>query len=417
MLHSIQGEVSAPFWRVAQALEKQVRRSGGGAAVAVYHRGRKVVDIWGGTRDEGGNPWREDTMAMSFSTSKGVVSTLAHIFADRGALDYERPVARYWPEFGRNGKQDITVRQALTHRAGLAPLRPLIDAGDRILDWDYMVRALEDAEARPGRRSAYHALTYGWLLGELIQRVAGKPLPEVIEQELAGPLGLDGCYIGAPPDAIARAASLGGGPSSAMPRLTRSALSDPIMRVLSNYTRLWRLPINPKLMFEALVPPGDAGVMWERRILEVPVPAANGLFTARSLARIYAAIAGGGSLDGVRLFSRRTAARIAEVNVHSRDKVIPIRMNWRLGYHGAFTSRGMLDSAFGHFGFGGSGAWADPERSLAVAMVNNALGGGPFGDGRIAYIGTAAVRAVDGIEGRGLERVPEPVSLEALAAD
>jgi CubicO group peptidase (beta-lactamase class C family) len=130
-------------------------------------------------------------------------------------------------------------------------------------------------------------------------------------------------------------------------------------------------------------------------VLDVPVPAANGLFSARSLARLYAALAGRGELDGVRLLSEETLRRAAETQTRRLDRVIPVRMHWRLGYHRVFTSRGGVPSAFGHFGYGGSGAWADPERNLAVAMINNRVGGGPFGDLRMLSIGSAAVRCAD----------------------
>ena len=137
---AIEGTADGPFWRVANTLERQLAR-GGGAAACVYHRGRKVVDIWGGSRGSG-RPWLQDTMAMSFSTSKGIVSTLIHILVDRGDIDYDEPVATYWPSFADNGKQAITVREAMSHRAGLARLRPLIsfDNSDsprtRITKWN-----------------------------------------------------------------------------------------------------------------------------------------------------------------------------------------------------------------------------------------------------------------------------------------
>jgi CubicO group peptidase (beta-lactamase class C family) len=142
-----------------------------------------------------------------------------------------------------------------------------------------------------------------------------------------------------------------------------------------------------------MVPPGNADAFWHDRILEKPVPAVNGLFTARSLARIYAAIAEGGTLDGTQILSPEMIPVMSKVHVETRDRVIPIKMGWRLGYHTAFTSRGAISSAFGHFGFGGSGAWADPTKRLAVAMVNNRLCGTPFGDMRIASIGSAVVSA------------------------
>ena len=183
---SISGSVAAAFWPVARAFERQVGSSGGGAAVCVYYEGRKVVDLWGGVRDEHGRPWREDTMSMSFSTSKGITSTLLNQLVDRGELDYDDSVARYWPEFAANGKSTISVRDLMTHRAGLSRIRPLIDRGERILDWEYMTDRLAGAEARPTTHSAYHALTYGWLTGELIQRITGQPLGDVIRDEARG---------------------------------------------------------------------------------------------------------------------------------------------------------------------------------------------------------------------------------------
>ncbi|HEB91008.1 MAG TPA: class A beta-lactamase-related serine hydrolase [Deltaproteobacteria bacterium] len=395
----IHGMAEAPFWPVVQAFERQLEASGGGAAVCVYHEGRKVVDLWGGVRDENDRPWREDTMAMSFSTSKGITSTLLHILVDRGLLRYDDPVARYWPEFAAEGKGTISVRDLMTHRAGLSRLRPLVDHGDRILDWDHMVEALARTRARPTVRSAYHALTYGWLTGELIQRITRKSLPEVIHEELVLPLGLDGMYIGSPPEARARAAQLSARPGSEGSGLLGLLVSERVADALTAFNRLLGLPLDLRHMLDALVPPGEGEGLWHDRILEVPVPAANGLFTARSLARLYAAIAEGGTLDGVELLSSSMIPRMARIQVETRDRVIPVRMGWRLGYHTAFTNRGPLESAFGHFGFGGSGAWADPSRRLSVAMVNNRLGGTPFGDMRIAAIGGAVMESLRSAQG------------------
>ncbi len=406
---TIQGTAEAPYWPVVQAFEKQLESSGGGAAVCVYREGEKVVDLWGGVRDEDGSPWEKDTMAMSFSTSKGITSTLIHILADRGLIHYDDPIARYWPEFAAGGKATISVRDLMTHRAGLSRLRPLLDHGEQILDWDHMVNALANAPAKPTVRSAYHALTYGWLTGELIQRVTGKSLQEVIREELVKPLGLDGMYIGAPPAARARAAQLSGRPGTSRPALMKAFFSEGAADVLTVLHRLVGSPIDARHMLDALVPPGDADALWHERILEVAVPAANGLFTARSLARMYAAIAEGGTLDGVELLSPGMIPRMSKVQVHTRDRVIPIRMGWRLGYHTAFTSRGALPTAFGHFGFGGSGAWADPTKRLAVAMVNNRLGGTPFGDMRIASIGSAVVASTKALPTRRVTRRPKSI--------
>ncbi|MEM9176488.1 MAG: serine hydrolase domain-containing protein [Myxococcota bacterium] len=394
--------MAAAFWPVAQAFERQIDASGGGAAVCVYYEGQKVVDLWGGVRDEHGRPWRADTMSMSFSTSKGITSTLLNQLVDRGELDYDDSIARYWPEFAANGKGTISVRDLMTHRAGLSRIRTLIDRGDRILDWEYMTDRLAAAEARPTTHSAYHALTYGWLTGELIQRVTGRRLGDVIREELEKPLELDGIYIGAPPEAKARAAQLSSRPGS-----SRSGIMDRIFsdRMATNLTRLNRLVgsgLDVKHLLDALVPPdGAASLFDDERILDVPVPAANGLFTARALAKIYAAIAEEGTLGETRLLSPSAVRRMSQVQVKTPDRVLPVRMYWRLGYHTAFTFRGGLRTGFGHFGFGGSGAWADPSRRLSVAMINNRVGGTPFGDIRIAAIGSSVLHATKRIERDG----------------
>jgi len=206
---------------------------------------------------------------------------------------------------------------------------------------------------------------------------------------VAEPLGLDGCYIGAPADAKQRAAALirpkGGG-------LVGLIGSRRFMSTLDRVYGAVGIPISPLLIQDALLPGDVSELLWDPRILDTPIPAANGLFTARSLARMYAMLAEGGTLDGVRLLSRRSIARAAQVQSRGRDRVLQLPMHWRLGYHSAFTTRGRLATGFGHFGYGGSGAWCDPEQRLAVAMVTNQVAGGPFGDARIARLGGAAVR-------------------------
>ncbi len=395
----IEGVCEPGFQPVGEALSTLLERGGGGAA-CVYHHGVKVVDVWGGTRDHDGNPWVSDTMSMSFSTSKGVVSTLLHQLVDKGLLDYDDAVARHWPEFAAAGKSKITVRQVLSHRAGLPHVRQLVTDAEQILDWDYMVDALASSRPRlrPGGRSAYHALTFGWLVGEIIQRVDGRRLPEIIRSELAGPLGLDGLYIGAPPEAIARAAALN------RPRrrgsISKATKVLPVNRWINSMSRVNRItrgPFDPALIRDALIVPGDPGLLLEPRVMEVPIPAANGLFTARSLARVYAALAEGGEIDGVRILSPETLEQATTVQSRSRDRVLLTHMNWRLGYHNAFSTRGAIEGAYGHYGYGGSGAFADPGRGLAVAMINNSTGGSPFGDERIRSIATAALVSASAI--------------------
>ena len=398
----LEGQVHPDFAGVATALQRILPKKGpGGAAVCVYHRGEKVVDAWGGTKDPEGTPWQEDTLSISFSTTKGVASTLLHVCADRGLVDYDAPVADVWPEFGQAGKHSITVRQLMCHEAGLHSAEGLIEEPGDMLDWELVTQRLAESEPRyePGTAHGYHALTYGWLVGEVARRVlGGKPFAELVESELARPLGLDGLYCGAPDSEHHRAAKL-------MSPLMDGTADEKLRRFekiragAERWTRrMRRIGIKYDLMeaMRALSPPGMALLdMNAPEYRAASVPAANGLFTARSLARLYACLARGGELDGVRLVSPETVSRMGEVQNRGAGRVIPLPMHWRLGYHRVFTTRGRVPQGFGHFGFGGSGGWADPERELAVALTVNSGVGTPFGDARIARIGGAAVRCAD----------------------
>jgi CubicO group peptidase (beta-lactamase class C family) len=396
----LEGYIHPDFTEVARILRRQIpgaRRRGrpGGAAVCVYHRGRVVVDCWGGTRDTLGTPWESDTISISFSTTKGVASTLLHVCADRGLVDYDAPVCAYWPEFGTAGKEDITVRQVLCHEAGLYHIRQIVDDAQRMLDWDHMTGALAATEPchEPGAAHGYHGFTYGWLVGEIVQRVTGKPFSQVLSEEIAEPLELDGLFVGVPTDQMHRRAQLI--ESRRAPNRSPERL-EPVGRALNTGLRLARVPVDLKQIRDALMPKGvehfDFG---SEEVARATIPAANGNFTARSLAKMYAALAGGGELDGVRLVGRSTLERMRAVQNREVGRVIPIRMRWRLGYHRVHTCRGRVPGGIGHSGYGGSGGWADPERELAVALVLNSGAGTPFGDARIVQISSAAVRCAD----------------------
>ena len=415
----LDGYVHPAFGRVADSLRRLLASYGGGGAVAVYHHGECVVDIWGGAKNREGSPWRRDTMSPSFSTTKGVATTLLHMLVDRGLLDYDDRVADYWPEFAQAGKQDITVRHVLAHQSGLYHIRQMIDHADRMRDWDHVVHAIERATPihPPGTRTGYHGLTYGFLVGELIQRITGEPFSKLVQWEIAEPLGLDGCYIGAPKQVMPRAAEL------MWPRFPLLRFAEPTDRAaarvssmishaagrLTPLTRLIGVEFDLESLLDALAPRGiSAFDFGSRETLSKTIPSANGLFTARSLARMYAALANGGEIDGVRLMSRATLARATELQVPTAGRsVIPIDMRWRLGWHGVATTRGFLRRAYGHFGFGGSGAWAEPNRKLAVALIVNSGMGTPFGDLRVVRIGGAAVACADRRSPRGsVETLP-----------
>jgi CubicO group peptidase (beta-lactamase class C family) len=385
----IQGFVQQDFRPVAELLERQLSGEGaGGAAVCVYHRGERVVDIWAGAKSPG-DDWESDTLALSFSTTKGVMATMVHSLVDRGLLDYDDAVAKYWPEFAQEGKGKITVRQILSHQAGLYPIRSLIDHADRMLDWDYMAGALAAAvPACPPGVPGYHGITYGWLVGELIRRVTGTSLKEAMRTLLIEPLALDGVFLGAPDEARSRLASL----------------IQPTFKPPTLWTRLrgWAVRalcalfgLDPALAKEALLPHGSREMYFSDRMLGAEVPAMNGVFTARSLARMYAMLAGGGQLEGTRFISEETLRRATQVQSRRLDAVVGFPMRWRLGYHLVGTSRGILPNAFGHFGYGGSGAWADPDRNLSLAMTLNRVAGTPFGDMRMVRMGGVVARCAE----------------------
>lgn len=392
----LDGRIHPDFAPVEATLRDMLRNYRGGAAVSVYHRGECVVDLWGGYKDAAGTLWAADTMAPSFSTTKGVAATLLHIYADRGLIDYDARVSEYWPEFGQAGKETITVRQVLSHQSGLYHIRQMIDHVDRLLDWKYMIRAIEQAKPahQPGTRTGYHGLTFGFLVGEIIQRVTGRKFADLVQKEIARPLQLDGLYIGTPARELPRAAQLIFPDSTK--RLSQTSLGSRIEIGASRLSKLLRcVGVDSDLasIFDALAPSGVSSFDFgSPESLRVAIPAANGLFTARSLARLYALLANGGEFGGVRLLSQETLAEATTVQKPTgKHSVIPFDMRWRLGYHGVATTRGFPRAAFGHFGFGGSGAWADPERDLSVALIVNSGLGSPFGDLRTARIGGAAL--------------------------
>ncbi len=402
---SVEGTIHPGFAPVAELIGRHVRAAKrGGAAVCVYHHGKPVVDVWVGTRNDEGAPWKRDTIAMSFSTTKGVISTLVHILDQRGLLSIDAPVATYWPEFAQAGKAHVTVGDLLTHRAGLHLLPPDVGHASSMLDWDAMIRALAASPVSPlGERSAYQALTFGFLVGEIIRRVTNMTVGDAIAHYVATPLGMSDLFIGAKPSERDRVAALFAAGASSHPT-TREAAERAEKppeglraRVEGAALRagLAAFGIDKGAWAGALSPPGIRKLITSPAMLDVEIPAMNGVFSARSLARMYAMMAEGGSLDGVRLLSPESIARAGKIRVHGRDAVLGFRMKWRLGYHLVGTLRGAIPGAFGHFGFGGSGAFADPRRNLAVAMTLNRVAGTPVGDVRMLQIAATAAACAD----------------------
>jgi CubicO group peptidase (beta-lactamase class C family) len=392
-MRMLDGDVRPDYADVAAALIRQIpQRSHGGAAACVYHGGEKVVDIWGGTRDAQGNPWCEDTTAISFSTTKGVISTLMHVLIEQGLADYDDPIARYWPEFGAHGKETITIRQALCHSAGLYRLNEMITRPEEMLDWEHMKQRIADARPahEPGAQHGYHALTYGWLVGGIIEAVTGAPLQRVLQEELIDPLDLDGMFIGMPHNEMFRRATL------SEPTLPHWEPRDGWQRKTYEFVEAVLEKFGVVLAETRSMSIDMSDFDWNSdAAVQAMIPAVNGQFTARSLARMYAMIAGGGQIDGVRLLSEARVSEITTLRSERRDRALQLPMQWRMGYHRAFSLGKQAPDAFGHYGYGGSGAFCDPSRDLAVAMTVNSGSGTPMGDTRMPRIARASIKAID----------------------
>lgn len=339
-LSSLHGRTIPEFQGVADLFRSQIDQFSGGSSFAVYRHGELVVDLWGGTRSPDGDPWRADDVAMCNSATKGVVATAVHLLVSRGLLDYESPVAEHWPEFAGNGKDRCTVLHVLRHGAGLHRMTHLVERTDQVLDYEHMVRALaQDKPAyEPGTDAGYHSLTFGWLVAEIIRRVSGKPVEAFVRDELVEPLGLDGLFIGCPPEERHRVAPL-------------------LMR---------RRPLR-----STTLPRDIMGIVHDPRIMDVPVPAINGFCTARSLAGLYAMLAEGGRWKGAQILREGIVSQASTIQSRRRDRVLIRPMRWRLGYHRIFGAERTMPQTFGHYGFGGSGGWANPEHGISAAMICN----------------------------------------------
>jgi CubicO group peptidase (beta-lactamase class C family) len=368
----IDGEVEPGFEGVREAFAANFDRYGEvGAACAVHVAGRKVVDLWGGAADAGtGRPYAEDTLQLIFSSTKGPAAVCANLLAQRGDLDVDAPVADYWPEFASAGKADVPVRWLLCHKAGL----PVVDADltlEQVLAWDPIVEALA-AQApiwEPGTAHGYHALTYGWLVGEVVRRVTGKTLGEHFAVEVAEPLGLE-LWIGLPEAEEHRVA----------PLITMGVPSDPEARKLYDQfmgpeTLTGRALLGPSLVF------GSEGVWNRRDVHAAEVPAANGIGTARSLSRLYAGLIG--EVDGVRILSPATVDAARTVQTEGADRVLFFESKFGLGFlcSSPFSPYGG-PGGFGHSGAGGSVGFADPEAGVAFAYVMNRMMQNLAGDPR-----------------------------------
>jgi CubicO group peptidase (beta-lactamase class C family) len=383
---TIDGHCDPRFTAVReQFFQNFTERSDVGAAVCVYLDGVRVVDCWGGWADRARTrPWTADTIVSVASTTKGLVALCAHMLAERGKLDLDAPAARYWPEFAQAGKERIPVRWLLSHRAGLPAIRRDLPAG-ALFDWTAMTEAIAETAPWwiPGERHGYHAITFGHLVGEVIRRVDGRSVGAFLRAEVTGPLRSD-FFIGVPEDADERAAEVLAPPAPTEPTIWDTILADP--ESVSGRT--------------FLNPPRPPDLVNTRAWRAAEIPAANGHGSARGVARVYAALARGGELDGVRLLAPATIERAIEEQCRGRDAVLtlPTRFasGFMLGMPGGIFECGPGRRAFGHPGRGGSIGFADPDARLGFGYVTNqyVTGTARHPDRRVASLVDAVYRAL-----------------------
>lgn len=386
----IGGEVAAGFEGVRDEFAANFAERGDvGAACCIYVDGMKVVDVWGGVADhKTGRPWAEDTLTLVYSTTKGVTAICAHQLAERGQLDLDARVASYWPEFAAAGKEAVTVRQLLSHRAGL----PVIDqplTREQGLAWEPPVQALA-AQAplwEPGRRHGYHAVTYGWLVGEVIRRVSGRSVGRYLADEISGPLGLE-LWIGLPESEESRVSRLR--PPGRVHLSPEELAAIPPEQL----ERLRAFGDPGSLLVRALNPTEPPFSFNDPRLHAAELPAANGIATARSLARLYAATIG--TVDGIRLIDDATVGEATVEQSSGPHAVLALDTRFGSGFFLPSTFSPLMGPrSFGHAGAGGSLAFADPEAGVGFAYVMNQMQQGLAADARPASLVAALKEAID----------------------
>jgi CubicO group peptidase (beta-lactamase class C family) len=364
----IHGECDPRFTAVRDEFAAGFRgRNEVGAAVAVTLDGAPVVDLWAGHADQARTrPWQRQTIVNIYSCTKALAALCAHQLVERGQLDLDAPVATYWPEFAQTGKARMPVRWLLSHRAALPAVQEVLPP-EALYDWDAMCTALA-AQApwwEPGTDHGYHAVTFGWLVGEVVRRISGRSLGTYFHDEIAGPLGLD-LHIGLPDAEHHRVAEMSDIPTDYLDPnaigLAQLILSDPQSMAALAF-------LNPPAL--ALGPNNAA---WRR----AEIPGANGHGAARDLARLYGALARGGSVDGIHVLAPESIARAAVEQSYGPDLVLQVPTRFGLGFmltqERIDTRFGPSPRAFGHPGAGGSLGFADPDHRIGFGYVMNRMG-------------------------------------------
>jgi len=381
----------APGWEgMRDAFARNFTEHGDvGAGTSVVHDGRVVVDLWGGT-------YRPDTLQLVFSTTKGWTAALANLLIERGQLDVDAPVASYWPAFAAEGKGRIPVRWLLTHQAGLAYPNEACTLDD-VLGWDGVVAKLARSHPlwEPGTAHGYHAVTYGFLVGEVLRRITGRTVGELLAEEIAGPLGLD-MWIGLPEEQEHRVEPLVGGITPDIPPDSDPAHRELLDQIMGPDTLLGRaLSCNGGLVGAH----GEGNVFNTRAVHAAEIPAANGITDARSLARFYAALVGDVEADerhpaSGRLLAPATVDAAATRQTSGNDLVLFFETTFGLGFmtSSPFAPYGGPRS-FGHAGAGGSVGFADPENGIGFGYVMSAMQANLSGDPRTRTLVKAAYEA------------------------
>lgn len=371
----VQGTCDPAYAEVREEFERNFEeREEVGASVCVTVEGKTVVDLWGGqSNNRTGTQWTDKTVSVVFSSTKGATAICAHMLAARGQLDLDAPVAQYWPEFAQSGKETIPVRMLLNHQAGLPAVRKKLPAG-AYADWDRMVKAMEEEEPfwEPGTANGYHAITFGWLVGEVVRRVSGKSLGTFFKEEIADPLHLD-FWIGLPEE--------------------KEGLVAPMIPAKPDPARpLFQELVKPGTI-QALTMGNNGGYMGpppmfdSREAHAAEIGGAGGITNARGLAGMYEPLALGGTKENVELVNKETLHRMGLVaSATGRDAVLVTPTRFSLGFMKAMDNRrepeGLRDSvlisedAFGHVGAGGSFGFADPKCSMSFGYTMNRMGPG-----------------------------------------
>lgn len=376
-----------------------------GGALVIYHQGEQVVNTATGYALPD-TPWTTQTLSVNFSIGKGVMATLIAILVSRGYLDYQKTVAYYWSEFAENGKQNITIKQILTHTADLFDITSITNCAEDLLDWQSMCQEVAKMPIRQPNvsadikyASAYSALVSGWILGALVEKATNLPLQQALDKYLAKPLGLAGqLYYGLPsdllnqvarpekyfqqtdekvvrrkpilkPDSEETLAALKNLPTAS---LFESMLNGQVLNT-PNINRLYfdSTQMNLVNYKNALMPNAKEGLQYYHQdVLQAKIPAANGVSTANALATIYAMHANDGVWQDARLIDEKTIAQMRQIHTDGFDAVMPANMRWRMGFHRVFSLQN-TPTAYGHMGYNGSVAFCDPTRRLAMAFIHN----------------------------------------------